>query len=179
MSAKSYASHDGILSTSCGQHFISTATYWTQVSWMWVGREPAKSTCLIADKLRMTCNLVEVLLQLTQSGTQNLLKLKRGMQTQIIGQPEAIDAVCNAMKRARMGFRDPNRPAASFIFCGPTGVGKTETAKILASEYFQQKEALMRLDMSEYQKEHDLSKLIGSPPGGLCFQSLTCYLSRL
>ena len=103
--------------------------------------------------------------QLTNDDLQRLIDLQNVMQKQIIGQPEATGPVCNAMKRAHMGFRDMNRPAASFIFCGPTGVGKTETAKILASQYFQNKEALIRLDMSEYQDWHEVSKLFGAPPG--------------
>jgi ATP-dependent Clp protease ATP-binding subunit ClpC len=83
----------------------------------------------------------------------------------IIGQDEAVVAVSKAIRRARVGLKNPNRPIASFIFSGPTGVGKTELTKALASYFFGSEEAMVRLDMSEYMERHTVSKLIGSPPG--------------
>ncbi|CAL5368689.1 unnamed protein product [Camellia sinensis] len=94
-----------------------------------------------------------------------LLKMEETLQHHIIGQDEAVEAVSRAIRRARVGISDPSRPIASFLFAGPTGVGKTELAKLLAVEYFGSKEAMVRLDMSEYMEKHTVSKLIGSPPG--------------
>ncbi|CAL5325487.1 unnamed protein product [Camellia sinensis] len=94
-----------------------------------------------------------------------LLKMEETLQHHIIGQDEAVEAVSRAIRRARVGISDPSRPIASFLFAGPTGVGKTELAKVLAVEYFGSKEAMVRLDMSEYMEKHTVSKLIGSPPG--------------
>ncbi|KAL7232873.1 hypothetical protein ACSBR2_010809 [Camellia fascicularis] len=94
-----------------------------------------------------------------------LLKMEETLHHHIIGQDEAVEAVSRAIRRARVGISDPSRPIASFLFAGPTGVGKTELAKLLAVEYFGSKEAMVRLDMSEYMEKHTVSKLIGSPPG--------------
>ncbi|KAM7509758.1 hypothetical protein LguiB_008633 [Lonicera macranthoides] len=94
-----------------------------------------------------------------------LLKLEEALQRQMIGQDEAVKAVSCAIRRARVGLRDPSRPVASFLFTGPTGVGKTQLAKLIAVEYFGSKEATVRIDMSEYMERHTVSKLIGSPPG--------------
>lgn len=94
-----------------------------------------------------------------------LLKLEEALQRQMIGQDENVTAVSCAIRRARVGLRDPSRPIASFLFTGPTGVGKTQLAKLIAVEYFGSKEAIVRIDMSEYMESHTVSKLIGSPPG--------------
>jgi ATP-dependent Clp protease ATP-binding subunit ClpB len=83
----------------------------------------------------------------------------------VVGQDEAISAVANAMRRARAGLQDPNRPLGSFIFLGPTGVGKTELARALAEFLFDDEQAMIRIDMSEYQEKHTVSRLIGAPPG--------------
>eukprot|EP00191_Tetraselmis_sp_GSL018_P017387 CAMPEP_0177589094 /NCGR_PEP_ID=MMETSP0419_2-20121207/6599_1 /TAXON_ID=582737 /ORGANISM="Tetraselmis sp., Strain GSL018" /LENGTH=240 /DNA_ID=CAMNT_0019079383 /DNA_START=1522 /DNA_END=2244 /DNA_ORIENTATION=+ len=83
----------------------------------------------------------------------------------VIGQEEAVVAISRAIRRARVGLKNPNRPIASFIFSGPTGVGKSELAKTLATYYFGSEDAMVRLDMSEYMERHTVSKLIGSPPG--------------
>jgi ATP-dependent Clp protease ATP-binding subunit ClpC len=83
----------------------------------------------------------------------------------VIGQEEAVVAISRAIRRARVGLKNPNRPIASFIFSGPTGVGKSELAKTLAAYYFGSEEAMVRLDMSEYMERHTVAKLIGSPPG--------------
>src|SRR5206468_1806737 len=87
------------------------------------------------------------------------------LQQRVIGQKEAITAVANAVRRSRSGLQDPNRPIGSFIFLGPTGVGKTETARALAEFLFDDENALVRIDMSEYMEKHTVARLIGAPPG--------------
>ncbi|CAI5508181.1 unnamed protein product [Closterium sp. Naga37s-1] len=94
-----------------------------------------------------------------------LLKMEETLHNRVIGQDEAVKAISRAIRRARVGLKNPNRPIASFIFSGPTGVGKSELAKSLASYYFGSEEAMVRLDMSEFMERHTVSKLIGSPPG--------------
>nr|AIM41270.1 chloroplast ATP-dependent Clp protease chaperone protein [Nicotiana benthamiana] len=97
--------------------------------------------------------------------SDRLLKMEETLHTRIIGQDEAVKAISRAIRRARVGLKNPNRPIASFIFSGPTGVGKSELAKSLAAYYFGSEEAMIRLDMSEFMERHTVSKLIGSPPG--------------
>lgn len=94
-----------------------------------------------------------------------LVKLEGTLHGRVIGQEEAVTAVAKAVRRARAGLKNPNRPIASFIFCGPTGVGKTELCKALSAAYFGKEDAMIRLDMSEFMERHTVSKLIGSPPG--------------
>jgi len=94
-----------------------------------------------------------------------LVKLEDTLHGRVIGQHEAVTAVSKAVRRARAGLKNPNRPIASFIFCGPTGVGKTELCKALAAAYFGKEDSMIRLDMSEFMERHTVSKLIGSPPG--------------
>lgn len=94
-----------------------------------------------------------------------LVALESTLHKRVIGQEEAVVAIAKAVRRARAGLQSPNRPIASFIFCGPTGVGKTELCKALSSAYFGKEESMVRLDMSEYMEKHTVSKLIGSPPG--------------
>merc|ERR1712070_1173539 len=97
--------------------------------------------------------------------TERLIRLEETLHTRVIGQDEAIVAISKSIRRTRVGLKNPNRPIASFIFAGPTGVGKSELAKTLASYYFGSEEAMVRLDMSEFMERHTVSKLIGSPPG--------------
>lgn len=97
--------------------------------------------------------------------TERLIKMESTLHTRVIGQEEAISAISRAIRRARVGLKNPNRPIASFIFAGPTGVGKSELAKTLASYYFGSEEAMVRLDMSEFMERHSVSRLVGSPPG--------------
>merc|ERR1711904_411344 len=97
--------------------------------------------------------------------SERLLKMEDTLHNRVIGQEEAVVAISKAIRRARVGLKNPNRPIASFIFSGPTGVGKSELAKSLASYYFGSEEAMVRLDMSEFMERHSVSKLIGSPPG--------------
>ena len=103
--------------------------------------------------------------QLTQEESQRLLKLEDILHERIIGQNEAVTAVSKAIRRGRVGLKDPNRPVGSFIFLGPTGVGKTELCKALAQAMFGDENAMIRFDMSEFMEKHTVSKLIGSPPG--------------
>nr|YP_009396278.1 Clp protease ATP binding subunit [Melanothamnus harveyi]ARW65288.1 Clp protease ATP binding subunit [Melanothamnus harveyi] len=103
--------------------------------------------------------------KLTKSESEKLMHMEDTLHSRIIGQEEAVVAVSRAIRRARVGLKNPNRPIASFIFSGPTGVGKTELTKALASYFFGAQEAMVRLDMSEYMERHTVSKLIGSPPG--------------
>jgi ATP-dependent Clp protease ATP-binding subunit ClpB len=95
---------------------------------------------------------------------QKLVTMEEKLSTRVIGQDEALTAVSNAVRRARAGLQDPNRPIGSFIFLGPTGVGKTETAKALAEFMFDDERALVRLDMSEYMEKHAVARMIGAPP---------------
>ncbi|DBB04352.1 hypothetical protein WJX77_001805 [Trebouxia sp. C0004] len=97
--------------------------------------------------------------------SEKLIKMEETLHTRVIGQEEAVVAISRAIRRARVGLKNPNRPIASFIFSGPTGVGKSELAKTLATYYFGSQEAMVRLDMSEFMERHTVSKLIGSPPG--------------
>jgi len=103
--------------------------------------------------------------KLTESESELLLHLEDTLHQRLIGQDEAVTAVSKAIRRARVGLKSPDRPIASFIFSGPTGVGKTELAKALAAYFFGSEEAMIRLDMSEFMESHTVSKLIGSPPG--------------
>nr|YP_009297857.1 Clp protease ATP binding subunit [Kumanoa americana]AOM67591.1 Clp protease ATP binding subunit [Kumanoa americana] len=103
--------------------------------------------------------------KLTKSESEKLLHMEETLHGRIVGQDEAVVAVSRAIRRARVGLKNPGRPIASFIFSGPTGVGKTELTKALASYFFGAEEAMVRLDMSEYMERHTVSKLIGSPPG--------------
>eukprot|EP00955_Chlamydomonas_euryale_P078648 363187-Chlamydomonas_euryale.AAC.1 len=97
--------------------------------------------------------------------TERLIKMEEVLHGRVIGQEEAVSAIARAIRRARVGLKNPSRPIASFIFAGPTGVGKSELAKTLAAYYFGSEEAMVRLDMSEFMERHTVSKLIGSPPG--------------
>ncbi len=96
---------------------------------------------------------------------QKLVSMEDGLRKRVIGQDEALEAVSNAVRRARAGLQDPNRPVGSFIFLGPTGVGKTETARALAEFLFDDERAMVRLDMSEYMEKHAVARMIGAPPG--------------
>ncbi|NJO39320.1 MAG: ATP-dependent Clp protease ATP-binding subunit [Cyanobacteria bacterium CRU_2_1] len=103
--------------------------------------------------------------KLTESESEKLLHMEDTLHQRMVGQEEAVRAISRAIRRARVGLKNPNRPIASFIFSGPTGVGKTELAKSLAAYFFGAEEAMIRLDMSEFMERHTVSKLIGSPPG--------------
>ncbi|GLT37339.1 hypothetical protein SLA2020_116610 [Shorea laevis] len=127
----------------------------------------------LPDKCQVTeVDIQKVVAQLTGIPVENfsleelpkLLQMEESLQKHIVGQDEAVVAISKAIRRSRVGIRDPSRPIASFLFTGPTGVGKTELANALAVEYFGSKEAMVRLDMSEYMERHSVSKIFGSPP---------------
>jgi ATPases with chaperone activity, ATP-binding subunit len=103
--------------------------------------------------------------KLVESEKEKLLHLEEELHKRVVGQSEAVTAVADAIQRSRAGLADPNRPIASFIFLGPTGVGKTELAKALASYMFDTEDAMIRIDMSEYMEKHAVSRLVGAPPG--------------
>ena len=103
--------------------------------------------------------------KVTKNESKNLLEIEERLLKRVIGQNNAVVAISKAIRRARVGLRNPNRPIASFLFCGPTGVGKTEVTKALAADFFGSENIMVRLDMSEYMERHTTSKLIGSPPG--------------
>jgi len=107
--------------------------------------------------------------KLAEKESERLLKLESILHKRVIGQEEAVSAVARAMRRGRVGLQDPNRPIGSFLFLGPTGVGKTELSKALAEAMFGSENALIRVDMSEYMEGHSVSKMIGSPPGYVGF----------
>src|SRR5216117_2305805 len=100
-----------------------------------------------------------------ESEREKLVKMEERLEQRVIGQREAVEAVANAVRRSRSGLQEPNRPIGSFIFLGPTGVGKTELARALAEFLFDSEQALVRLDMSEYMEKHTVARLIGAPPG--------------
>jgi ATP-dependent Clp protease ATP-binding subunit ClpC len=108
--------------------------------------------------------------KLTEKESKRLERLEDELHLRVIGQNEAVDAVAKAIKRSRVGLKDPKRPVGSFLFLGPTGVGKTELSKALAEAVFGSEDALIRVDMSEYMEKHSVSKLIGSPPGYVGFE---------
>jgi ATP-dependent Clp protease ATP-binding subunit ClpC len=110
------------------------------------------------------------LLKLTEAESEKLLHMADVLHQRVIGQNEAVEAVCKAIRRARVGLKNPARPIGSFIFSGPTGVGKTELAKALAGYFFGSEDNLIRIDMSEFMEHHTTSKLIGSPPGYVGYQ---------
>jgi ATP-dependent Clp protease ATP-binding subunit ClpC len=108
--------------------------------------------------------------RLEEAEAERLRKLDKILHQRVIGQNEAVEAVTKAIRRGRVGLKDPNRPIGSFLFLGPTGVGKTELSKALAEAMFGDEDALIRVDMSEYMEKHSVSKLIGSPPGYVGFE---------
>ncbi|NKA00864.1 MAG: AAA family ATPase, partial [Proteobacteria bacterium] len=103
--------------------------------------------------------------KLLEGERQKILSMEKVISTKVIGQKEAITSVSNAVRRSKAGIQDPNRPLGSFLFLGPTGVGKTELSKALASFLFDDQNAMIRIDMSEYMEKHSVSRLIGAPPG--------------
>jgi ATP-dependent Clp protease ATP-binding subunit ClpB len=107
--------------------------------------------------------------RLMEGEVQKLIRMEARLHERVVGQDEAIEAVANAIRRARAGLQDPNRPLGSFLFLGPTGVGKTELARALAAFLFDDEHAMVRIDMSEYQEKHTVSRMIGAPPGYVGF----------
>ena len=108
--------------------------------------------------------------RLLEGETEKLIHMEERLHQRVVGQDKAVEAVANALRRARSGLQDPNRPIGSFVFLGPTGVGKTELARALAEFMFDDDRAMVRLDMSEYQEKHTVSRLVGAPPGYVGFE---------
>jgi ATP-dependent Clp protease ATP-binding subunit ClpB len=108
--------------------------------------------------------------RLLEGEVEKLIHMEERLHQRVVGQEEAVEAVSNALRRARSGLQDPNRPIGSFIFLGPTGVGKTELARALAEFMFDDERALVRLDMSEYQERHTVARLVGAPPGYIGYE---------
>jgi len=127
------------------------------------GKIPVVTTEDIADVISMTTGVP--VRSITEKESSKLLRMEDALHARVIGQDEAVTAVSKAIRRSRSGLKDPNRPAGSFIFSGPTGVGKTELAKALAEFLFDSEKALITFDMSEYMEKHTVSRLIGAPPG--------------
>src|SRR5690606_14349862 len=103
--------------------------------------------------------------KMLESEREKLLKMEEVIGRRVVGQQEAVQAVANAIRRARAGLADPKRPNGSFLFLGPTGVGKTELTKALAEFLFDSEDAMVRIDMSEFMEKHSVARLIGAPPG--------------
>ena len=108
--------------------------------------------------------------RLLEGETEKLIHMEERLHERVVGQDEAVEAVANALRRARTGLQDPNRPIGSFVFLGPTGVGKTELARALAEFMFDDERAMVRLDMSEYQERHTVARLVGAPPGYIGYE---------
>jgi ATP-dependent Clp protease ATP-binding subunit ClpB len=108
--------------------------------------------------------------RLMEGETEKLIRMEERLHERVVGQDEAVEAVSNALRRSRSGLQDPNRPIGSFVFLGPTGVGKTELARALAEFMFDDERAMVRLDMSEYQERHTVSRLVGAPPGYIGYE---------
>ena len=134
-------------------------------------RHEYKSVVSAADVEAVIASWTGIPVQkVAESEGENLKKLNVKLHERVVGQEEAVAAVVRAVRRGRVGMKDPNRPIGSFLFLGPTGVGKTELSKALAEALFSEEEALVRIDMSEYMEKHSVSKLIGSPPGYVGFE---------
>src|SRR5436853_638843 len=127
------------------------------------GERPAIGEDEIADIVSMWTGIP--VFKLTEAETQKLMRMEDELHKRVIGQQPAIEAVSKAIRRSRAGLKDPKRPTGSFIFLGPSGVGKTELARTLAEFLFGDEEAMVRIDMSEYMEKHSVSRLVGSPPG--------------
>ena len=137
-----------------------------QISREYVGERPAVPTVTEEDIAQIVAAWTSIpVSKLTKSESEKLLQMEETLHGRIIGQDEAVVAVSRAIRRARVGLKNPNRPIASFLFSGPTGVGKTELTKALAAYFFGSEDSMVRLDMSEFMERHTVSKLIGSPPG--------------
>src|ERR1700710_1551026 len=131
------------------------------------GERPVVGEEEIADIVSMWTGIP--VFKLTEAETKKLIRMEEELHKRVIGQEVAITAVSKAIRRSRAGIKDPNRPAGSFIFLGPSGVGKTELARTLADFLFGDEEAMIRIDMSEYMEKHAVSRLVGSPPGAIAY----------
>src|SRR3712207_8910249 len=105
--------------------------------------------------------------KLMEGEVEKLIHMEARLHERVVGQHDAVEAVSNALRRSRAGLQDPNRPIGTFLFMGPTGVGKTELARALAEFMFDSEQAMIRIDMSEYMEQHAVSRLLGAPPGSV------------
>lgn len=137
----------------------------------WSNTDAGKQTCVTETEIaEIVSGWTGIpVTQMTEKESERLLKMEDELHKRIIGQDKAVSAVSRAIRRGRAGLKDPKRPIGSFLFCGPTGVGKTELSKALAASLFGDENAMIRLDMSEFMEKHTVSKLIGSPPGYVGF----------
>lgn len=137
----------------------------------WSNTDAGKQTCVTETEIaEIVSGWTGIpVTQMTEKESERLLKMEDELHKRIIGQDKAVSAVARAIRRGRAGLKDPKRPIGSFLFCGPTGVGKTELSKALAASLFGDENAMIRLDMSEFMEKHTVSKLIGSPPGYVGF----------
>lgn len=137
----------------------------------WSNTDAGKQTCVTETEIaEIVSGWTGIpVTQMTEKESERLLKMEDELHKRIIGQDKAVSAVARAIRRGRAGLKDPKRPIGSFLFCGPTGVGKTELSKALAAALFGDENAMIRLDMSEFMEKHTVSKLIGSPPGYVGF----------
>ena len=122
----------------------------------------------VAEVVSMMCGVPVT--KVSESETGKLVKMAESIRGKVIGQDEAISKVVKAIQRNRAGLKDPNKPIGSFFFLGPTGVGKTQLAKVLAKNLFDSEDALIRIDMSEYMEKFSISRLVGAPPGYVCYE---------
>lgn len=138
---------------------------------IWAGENERKNSVVLPEDIAQIVSMWTGIpvVQLKEEESERLLKLESTLHNRVIGQDEAVKAVSRAIRRGRVGLKDKNRPIGSFIFLGPTGVGKTELCKTLAEAMFGDEKAMIRLDMSEYMEKHTVSRLIGSPPGYVGF----------
>lgn len=156
---------------ACREKAAEAQTRFEKERVLWQRKQEKSSMVLDADDVARVVTMWTNIpvSNLEEDEKARLLKLEASLKEKIIGQERAISAVCRAVRRGRLGLSDPSRPIGSFIFLGATGVGKTELARELANELFGSREAMIRLDMSEYMESHSVSKIIGSPPGYVGF----------
>ena len=160
--AKKDNDNDSLQALAHKQEELETQIHDMQGSWD-RATAPTVSEEDIADVISMWTGIP--LTQINTEESARLLNLEKELVKAIVGQKEAIDAVAKAIRRARAGLKDPNRPVGSFLFLGPTGVGKTELTKALARQMFGSEDALIQIDMSEFGEKHTISRLVGAPPG--------------
>ena len=164
---------DFAYASSCRERAVAAREEYERAREAWLGKTE-KSTLLLEseDVARVVTMWTKIpVSSIEEDEKSKLLSLEGSLCEKIIGQEKAVGAVCRAVRRGRLGISDPSRPVGSFIFLGPTGVGKTELARELARELFGSYDAMIRLDMSEYMESHSVSKMIGSPPGYVGFDS--------
>ncbi|MDP2931370.1 MAG: AAA family ATPase, partial [Chloroflexota bacterium] len=151
--------------------WLKLETEYNQAKSNWLKREKLDSVVDAEDIARLISKWTGIpVSQMLEGESQKLLDMEKRIHERLVDQEEAVKVVCDAIRRSRVGLKDPRRPIGSFMFLGPTGVGKTELARTLAQFLFEDENAMVRLDMSEYQEKHTVSRLIGAPPGYVGFE---------